>query len=191
MARLALVCAIALLGACAGAGSAPVSPSPALDVDAATQAYSGYTVERAEREGYKRDSFCLDASDFGHDATLGAMGFHATNASLLRGPIDVKRPQALMFDAHGQLLGVEYEIMADAVREVPQLFGRAFTKLPAHSGVAHEHYALHLWFVYNPSGQFADFNPRVSCPPDSSGGRSPATDMPRSTVPPEDHNAAH
>src|SRR5688572_32195928 len=171
--------------------STPMSSPSSIEVDATQQAYSGYTVERAEREGYKRDAFCLDAADFGHDPGLGAMGFHATNPSLLRGPIDAKRPQALMFDAHGQLLGVEYEIMADAAREVPELFGRAFTKLPAHAGVAHEHYALHLWFIFNPSGQFADFNPRLSCPPDSPSGQSPATEVPRSTVPPEDHNAAH
>jgi hypothetical protein len=29
--------------------------------------------------------------------------------------------------------------------------------------VPHEHYALHLWFVDNPEGRFADFNPRVGC----------------------------
>ena len=82
--------------------------------------------------------------------------------------------------------------MAEAVREVPVLFGRAFTKMPAHAGVAHEHYALHLWFTENPSGRFADFNPRLSCPPDNSPGAHPGTSGgPRSTVPPEDHNAAH
>jgi hypothetical protein len=192
MTRPVLIAAIALLAACTAGQSAPVSSSSSLEVDAVLQAYSGYTVERAEREGYKRDPVCLDASDFGHDPTHGAMGFHATNASLLRGPIDVNRPQALMFDAHGQVLGVEYEIMSEAVRDVPVLFGRAFTKLPAHAGVAHEHYALHLWFIYNPSGRFADFNPRLICPPDSpSGGQPSATDVPLSTIPPEDHNVAH
>lgn len=141
---------------------------------------------------YKRDSFCLDAADFGHDPTRGAMDFHATNASLLRGPIDVNRPQALMFDADGRVLGVEYEIMAEAVRDVPALFGRASTKLPAHAGVAHEHYALHLWFIQDPSGRFADFNPRLSCPLESApGGHPPATGGPESSIPPKDHNAPH
>lgn len=190
MARQVLIAAIALLVACTARQSAPMSSS--LEVDAIAQTYSGYTLERAERDGYKRDSFCLDASDFGHDPTRGAMGFHATNASLLRGPIDVTRPQALMFDADGRVLGVEYEIMAEAVREVPALFGRAFTKLPAHAGVAHEHYALHLWFIDNPSGRFADFNPRLRCPQESApGGHPPATGGPESSIPPEDHNAPH
>jgi hypothetical protein len=195
MARQVLIIAIALLVvACTAPQSAPQSAptSSSLEVDAIAQTYSGYTLERAEREGYKRDSFCLDASDFGHDPTRGAMGFHATNASLLRGPIDVNRPQALMFDEYGRVLGVEYEIMAEAAREVPALFGRAFTKLPAHAGVAHEHYALHLWFIENPSGRFADFNPRLTCPPKGApGAQAPATPVPESTIVPEDHNAAH
>jgi len=94
-----------------------------------------------------------------------------------------------LFDADGRVLGVEYEVMVDAVQGPPQLFGRTFVKLPPHAGVQHEHYALHLWFIQNPSGPFADFNPRVSCPP----ARTPAerSPGPLSTPPPEDHNAAH
>lgn len=195
MARPVLTVAVALLVACTTPQSAPTSSAPtssSLEVDTVAQTYSGYTLERAEREGYKRDPFCLDASDFGHDPARGAMGFHATNASLLRGPIDPSRPQALMFDAHGRVVGVEYEIMVDAVGEVPALFGRAFTRLRAHAGVAHEHYALHLWFVDNPSGRFSDFNPRLSCPLESApGGQAPAAGGPESTIPPEDHNAPH
>lgn len=124
MARLVLLGAVALLLSCTAPQSASTSsaPNPSPGVDTVAQMYSGYTLERAEREGYKRDPFCLDASDFGHDPARGAMGFQATNASLLRGPIDASRPQALMFDADGRLLGVEYEIMAEAVREVPTLF---------------------------------------------------------------------
>ena len=61
------------------------------------------------------------------------MGFHATNETLLRGPIDSNRPQALLFD----------------------------------------HYALHLWFIENPSGALADFKPSVSCPRVPSGQSTP------------------
>jgi hypothetical protein len=92
------------------------------------------------------------------------IGLHSTNESLLRGPIDRDRPQALLFDAEGRVLGVEYEVTTDAVPEAPSLFGRTFTTLAAHPGVEHEHYALHLWFIENPAGPFADFNPNVSCP---------------------------
>ncbi len=129
--------------------------------------FASYTVEQAAREGYVRDEFCLDAAAFGLPAERGAMGFHATNEVLLRGPIESSKPQALLFDAQGRVLGVEYEITADAVSEPPRLFGQTFVKLPAHAGVEHEHYALHLWFIENASGALADFNPGVSCPPGS------------------------
>ncbi|KKU04010.1 MAG: hypothetical protein UX06_C0029G0011 [Candidatus Giovannonibacteria bacterium GW2011_GWA2_45_21] len=141
--------------------------SSADNIEMVKQQYGGYTVAQAEREGYILDTFCLNAESFGKPAELGAMGYHATNEALLAGPIDAKRPQAFMFDAEGRVLGVEYEIMAEMVSEPPQLFGQTFTKLPPHPGVAHEHYALHVWFIDNPSGQFTDFNPDVSCPPDS------------------------
>lgn len=137
------------------------------DIEAVKQKYGNYTVAQAEQEGYVLDSFCLNAESFGQQAELGAMGYHAINEDLLMGPIAVERPQAFMFDAEGRVLGVEYEIMADMVSEPPQLFGQTFTKLPPHPGVEHEHYALHVWFVDNPNGQFANFNPNVSCPPGS------------------------
>lgn len=152
-----------------GGATAPtgVTEQSGREIEAVKQRYSGYSVAQAEQEGYLRDPFCLDAASFGQPAARGAMGFHATNEALLRGPIAVERPQALMFDAEGRVLGVEYEVTTDAVSEPPRLFGRTFAKLPPHPGVQHEHYALHVWFVDNPNGQFADFNPRVSCPPGS------------------------
>jgi hypothetical protein len=186
-----LIVAVVLLAGCTAGRPTPTPTS--LEVDAVAQRYAAYTPERAEREGYKRDAFCLDAESFGQAPAHGAMGFHATNETLLRGPIDAHRPQALLFDVHGRALGVEYEIMVDAVRGAPQLFGRSFVKLPPHAGVQHEHYALHLWFIENPSGQFADFNPRVSCPP----GSTPAQGSPQphggpeSTLPPPEHGAGH
>ena len=160
-ARLLAALSVLLLVACAGGGGAPA------EIATVKRRYEGYTVARAEQEGYGRDQFCLDATSFGQPASRGPMGFHATNEALLRGPIAAERPQALMFDAEGKVLGVEYEVMADAVKEPPKLFGKTFAKLPPHPGVDHEHYTLHVWIVDNPSGWSADFNPRVSCPPGS------------------------
>src|SRR3954453_4492285 len=152
----------------------PIARAAQGDVDGLKVKYSSYTVEQAASEGYLRDAFCIDAASFGQPAERGAMGFHATDESRVRGPIEVDRPQALMFDAAGRVLGVEYEILADAVAVPPQLFGQAFTRLPAHAGMDHEHYALHLWFVDNPSGLFADFNPTIACPPGSLPPPQPA-----------------
>jgi hypothetical protein len=152
-----------------GSLGSPIPP----EAEAVRARFASYTVEQAAREGYVRDEFCLDAATLGQPAERGAMGFHATNETLLRGPIDSNRPQALLFDAQGRMLGVEYEVMTDAVSEPPRLFGQTFVKLPAHPGVQHEHYALHLWFIENPSGALADFNPSVSCLPGSTPQHGP------------------
>ena len=165
--------------------SGPVASESAAQIETIAAAFSGYDPERAAREGYRPDGFCVDAPMFSLPASRGAMGFHSTNEGLLRGPIDPQRPQAIMFDANGRVLGVEYEVMTEAVNEVPQLFGRKFTKLPAHPGVSHEHYALHLWFVENPDGRLSDFNPRVTCPAGSRGPGAP------STLPPPEHGEGH
>ena len=188
--RIVATLMVAIVASCSAAPSpTPAAATPSrevLEIDAVAQRYAGYTLDRAAGEGYKRDAFCLDAASLGRATAEGAMGFHATNQSLLRGPIDPQRPQALLFDASGRVLGVEYEVMTEAVTDVPRLFGRTFSKLPAHAGVDHEHYALHVWFIENPNGVFADFNPRVGCPPGSTqiGG-------PDRTLPPSEHGEGH
>ena len=170
MVKQTVIPALALI-LLAGTSTARAAQS---DLDGLKAKYGSYTVEQAASEGYVRDAFCIDAASFGQPAERGAMGFHATDESRIRGPIEVERPQALLFDAAGRVLGVEYEILADAVSAPPQLFGQAFTRLPAHAGMEHEHYALHVWFVDNPSGLFADFNPVVACPPGSLTNPQPA-----------------
>jgi hypothetical protein len=166
---LLVVLPLLLLAACTAREATPA------EVEAVKQRYGAYTLARAEQEGCLRDPFCLNAESFGQPASRGAMGFHATNEALLRGPIAAERPQALMFDAEGRILGVEYEVTTDAVPAPPRLFGRTFAKLPPHPGVEHEHFALHLWLIDNPSGPFDDFNPRVSCP---SGSTPPPAQAP-------------
>ena len=187
----AVVCGLAV--ACGGPAGSPAtgadSTDPmALDLATLQQRFAAYTLEDARRGGYEPDRFCLDAAGFGLAPALGAMGYHATDASMLRGPIAKDRPQAVMFDAQGRLIGVEYEVLVEAVKEPPRLFGRTFTKLPSHPGVSHEHYALHVWLVPNPNGRFADFNPSVSCPAGSAPGAPGATAVP---MPEPEHGAGH
>jgi hypothetical protein len=187
----AVVCGLAVAcGAPGGASAAnAVGTDPtALEIGSLQQRFAAYTLEDARRNGYEPDRFCLDAASFGLAPHLGAMGYHVTDPSILRGPIAVDRPQALMFDAQDRLIGVEYEIVADAVKEAPRLFGRTFSKLPPHPGVSHEHYALHLWLVPNPNGRSADFNPIVSCPAGSSPGAPRGTAVP---MPEPEHGAGH
>src|SRR3954469_2292704 len=104
--------------------ASPLARAAQGDVEGLKAKYSSYTIEQAASEGYVRDAFCIDAASFGQPAERGAMGYRATAGSRTRGPIEVERPQALMFDAAGRVLGVEYEILADAVSVPPQLLGQ-------------------------------------------------------------------
>src|SRR5262249_40444105 len=119
--------------------ASPIARAAQGDLESLKAKYGSYTVEQAASEGYVRDAFCLDAASFGQPAERGAMGFHATDESRIRGPIEVERPQALLFDAAGRGVGGEDEILSDAISAPPPLFGRGFTRPPAPPGVGHEH----------------------------------------------------
>ena len=100
----------------------------------------------------------------GSAASRGAMGEHYVNPLLLDGTVDVATPEALLYEPgpNGQrrLVGVEYVIPAGdwAGDAPPRLFGRDFTL----NGFGL--WALHVWvWKHNPSGMYADWNPRVSC----------------------------
>src|SRR6266511_116428 len=67
------------------AGS-PIARAAQGDLEGLKAKYSSYTIEQAASEGYARDAFCIDAASFGQPAERGAMGFHATDQSRIRGP---------------------------------------------------------------------------------------------------------
>lgn len=106
----------------------------------------------------------------------GAMGVHFVNFALVDDKVDVRHPEALIYevkDGRARLVGVEFIVPAeawdashrDAPLEPPVLEGQVFQfnetpnrfRLPAF-------YELHVWaWRDNPNGTFADWNPRVSC----------------------------
>jgi hypothetical protein len=103
----------------------------------------------------------------------GAMGVHYVNGDLVNdGEIDAARPEALIYepgDEGFRLVGVEYIVIAAAWdakhRTPPTLMGQVFhyTSAPNRYGIP-AFYALHVWaWRDNPSGPFADWNPKVSC----------------------------
>lgn len=123
----------------------------------------------------------------------GGMGTHAVNPTLAGDQlIDPLRPEVLLYepkhDGGFKLVGVEY-FMAVLVRNTatgqvspwfadtpwpaeyevvtprPSAFGQAFDgPMPGHEPGMPWHYDLHVWtWAPNPSGDFAMFNPRVSC----------------------------
>jgi hypothetical protein len=108
-------------------------------------------------------------------AGAGGMGFHYGNPALIDGTARVEEPELLLYepDRSGRLrlVAVEYiipytEHSRDAT--APELFGgRKFKQNDTF-----QLWGLHAWvWNDNPSGMFADWNPRVTCEHTSSVSR--------------------
>jgi hypothetical protein len=141
------------------------STSFAADVRHATATYQD--VGAAKAAGYALFHGCVSGPD------QGAMGVHFVNGDLVGdGALDVNKPEALIYEQRGgrmQLVAVEYVVLAadwNAKNAVPptlkgQLFD--YNSSPNRYGIP-AFYSLHVWaWKTNPSGMFADWNPRVSC----------------------------
>ena len=106
----------------------------------------------------------------------GGMGYHYINGPAVGDTVlDPATPEVLVYerrsDGSMRLVAVEYVVFKDTWhaahgRVKPSLFGHEMTEvrepnryeLPAF-------YQIHVWlWKHNPSGLFADHNPRVSCP---------------------------
>ena len=98
--------------------------------------------------------------------TGGAMGIHYVNGQYLKDDkIDIARPEAVMYEpmADGtlKLVAVEYITSKGPASLGGHLFN--FNSAPNRYGLG-EFYELHVWaWKGNPTGTFADMNPKVSC----------------------------
>ena len=96
----------------------------------------------------------------------GAMGIHFGNGALIDGTADPLHPEVLIYEpgTNGEmsLVGVEFIIPLTVLPKTapaPVLFGQKFVVNDVF-GV----WALHVWtHRANPSGLFAQWNPRVHC----------------------------
>ncbi|MEJ2678281.1 MAG: hypothetical protein P8174_04290 [Gemmatimonadota bacterium] len=105
---------------------------------------------------------CMD------DLPAGAMGYHYGNPTYIDDPTpDVRKPELLIYEPEKngrmRLVAVEYIIPYTLVsadtEPAPSLFGLSF-----HHNDAFGIWALHAWvWKENPSGMFADWNPKVTC----------------------------
>ncbi len=124
------------------------------DVEAA---FGDLTRAEVEAMGYAVEEECISAETVGAPAALGAMGYHAINESLVDTTLDPLEPEVILFDADDNLIAVEY---LTPPQDPPlSVLGQQLVYVPPV-----DHDGLHLWFLDNPSGQFADFNPNTSCP---------------------------
>lgn len=110
---------------------------------------------------------CIDSED-------GAMGIHYANGDLVAaGEIDALKPQVLVYepgeDDELHLAAVEYVVIQEtwdaSHDDVPSLFGQDFMLTPEGNRYGlPAFYSLHDWaWKTNPDGEFAMWNPDVTC----------------------------
>ena len=99
-------------------------------------------------------------------AGAGGMGFHYGNPALIDGTARVEEPELLLFEPQQngrlRLVAVEYIIpytLHSRAAAPPVLFGQEFKQNDTF-----QLWGLHAWvWENNPSGVFANWNPRVTC----------------------------
>jgi hypothetical protein len=153
------------------ATAAPAAAHPHDELAAARAATAAY---RFEHPGYAllRDAAGIACID---KAGEGGMGVHYVNGDLVGdGRVQATKPDVLVYepgrDGRERLVALEYVVFQsdwDATHiRPPELFGREFELVPADNRYGlPPFYELHAWvWKHNPSGTFADWNPRVHCP---------------------------
>ena len=174
MKTTAVLAAIALLAACGEEPAITETTETAEVRGLSTAQQRDLALARASTARFHRFSVAYDDADYTllfmdmcMDSPEGGMGFHYVNTDLLDAELDVRRPEALMYepgpDGQLRLVGLEYVVPQGdwTSPNPPRLFGRDFT--PNQFGL----WALHVWiWKHNPdteNGIFADWNPNVSC----------------------------
>jgi hypothetical protein len=97
---------------------------------------------------------------------VGGMGWHYANPAYIDGELDVRKPEALIYEPQKngslELVGVEYVVPFSVLppeAEPPVLFGQQFKHNPGDAL-----WMLHVWaWRNNVDGIFATWNPAVDC----------------------------
>ena len=138
--------------------SGPEFPSDVQPLVNAVASYASFT--KAETDGWSTAiTDCMASAE-------GAMGVHYGNTALIDGALDPLRPELLIYEpgpgGTKKFVGVEFIVPFSAMPKdgpAPTLFGQTFAPNDAF-GI----WGLHVWTNRtNPSGLFAQWNPRVSC----------------------------
>lgn len=148
------------------AGAAPPSDSLAA-IRQATAKY--HDPAAAVAAGYVPTDVCVTNED-----GSAVMGYHYLNHELMGPGIDLRRPEALLYQPDGdggrKLVAVEYlafdedsDLATDDDR--PFLLDEPFDgPMEGHEPGMPVHYDLHVWvWQHNPAGMFAEYNPRGRC----------------------------
>lgn len=146
------------------------------EIDALRQSLLKYRdVYTAVRDGYFSTVGCVHYDGMKMDGHVeyekGGMGIHFVNTSLVGPNPDPMRPSILMYeprDGKLELIGVEWIVPMNSVKQRPTLFGQEFLgPMEGHEPIIPKefaHYDLHAWlFKENPLGLFSPTNPEVRC----------------------------
>lgn len=133
-----------------------------------------HSLEKAEAAGYAKAAGAPDCIGTG-DPDVGDMGFHWDHVEDPAPPnldvdVDIAHPEALVYmpgpNGSLRLVAVEYLIPCTVVGGTcdgppPTLMGQEFTSFAP----AFPLWGLHAWvWKENPTGMFANFNPKLTCP---------------------------
>jgi hypothetical protein len=162
----ALVLGLAVVPAFAGsalAGGGPGANGNGADVAAVRQATQKYhDVAAAIADGYIPFYQCTEQPG------VGTMGQHYVNLSLVGDPaIDPLQPEALVYEPTRsgglKLAAVEYVTLDTSFQ--PTVLGQAMKFVPSGNRYGlPDFYERHAWiWQANPAGEFADWNPNMTC----------------------------
>lgn len=134
-----------------------IDPGLVGDAHAATAKF--HSTVQASKAGYEIDSPCVA------HPTLGTMGFHWVNKSLVDPVFNPLQPETLVYvpDGNGnlKLVALEY-VVINVGQPAPTFAGHPFDVGGVPIPVAH--WSLHVWtHRTNPSGIFSPWNPAVTC----------------------------
>lgn len=151
-----IVAALAVATPASGSGDRHVPRRELAAVRRATAKF--HRVDVAERAGYELLDVCFDSPD-------GGMGIHYLKG--VDDKLDARRPEALVYELTERgpkLVAVEYIVPLELKSSPPKVLGQRL-----HANHELGLWVLHAWiWRYNPSGVFADYNPRVAPCPDGS-----------------------
>jgi len=138
-------------------------------IDAGVERLQGATapfraIDRATAAGYVQETECVER------LPEGGMGYHFTKHELRDGTLELEKPEVLVYgklaDGSFKLNGVEYIVPIEAwsSSEPPIIMGQPLKRFDRGG-----FWYLHVWiWEPSPSGLFADWNPRVTCPTQNS-----------------------
>jgi len=160
----------------ASAALAPGAQAAGPTVEEVKALFAGWDADTAVANGYQADPFCVDGRLRGQPE-LGTMGFHYMKGALVDATLNALQPEIVLIGPDRSVVGVEY-LVAYAGQAAPSLFGQEFEgPMAGHGPGMPVHYDLHVWFVDNPSGQFADFNPDLPLCPEGTLPPPPTAEM--------------